>query len=274
MRILVTNDDGVRAPGIAALARALANEHDVTVVAPAVEQSGVGHGFTFLTPLMSKRVDAELGFGSMRAYAVSGTPVDCVKLGCYHLGEDCPDFVFSGINCGANLGTDVLYSGTASAALEAAMLGIPAVAVSCESFTPSHYDSAAQYALELLHYLLEHPMPPLTMINLNVPDLPYDQIRGLMPARLAHRRYDNRYDTRVDPRGGHYFWLNDTVAVNKGGDTGEDTDERWEHQGFATITPVGIDLTRFDALAAMRTHPRFAESLRVRDALTADSDEV
>lgn len=274
MRILVTNDDGVRAPGIAALARALAKQHDVTIVAPASEMSGVGHGFTFLTPLMSERVDNELGFVDMRAYAVTGTPVDCVKLGCFHLGEECPDIVFSGINRGPNLGTDVLYSGTASAALEAAILGIPAVAVSCASFAPVHYETAAQCALDVLQYLGDHPLPEWTMLNLNVPDVPYDQVRGIVPARLALRRYENRYDKRINPHGRHYFWLSDALTP----ELGADTDERWEHEGFATLTPVGIDLTRVAYLEKMQSHTAFADSLRARDDLlcapaTAECDE-
>lgn len=263
MHILVTNDDGVRAPGIAVLARALAKIHDVTVVAPASEQSGVGHGFTFLKPLMSNRVDDELRFEGFKAYAVTGTPVDCVKLGCFNLNDTKPDIVLSGINRGANLGTDVLYSGTASAALEAVMLGIPAIAVSLNSRKANNYDAAARCAIEVLDYIVAHPVPALTMLNLNVPDRPYEEIHGIMPTQLACRCYDNVYEQRQDPRGRHYFWLSDAISPAYH----TDTDESWESEGYATLTPVGVNLTRFDYLDEMRGHSDFEKTVQVRNAL-------
>lgn len=264
MNILVTNDDGIRAPGIAALANELKKYHDVTIVAPAEEKSGVSHGFTFLTPLMSQRVDGDLGFEDMKAYAVSGTPVDCVKLGNFHMvNKQPPDFVVSGINRGANLGTDVLYSGTASAAMEAAILGIPALAVSSCSFEPTNYQAAARCALDVLRYLEKHPLPEGIMLNLNVPDLPYEQIRGLMPTKLALRRYANFFDQRTNPRGKHYFWLSDELTPRYH----EDSDESWEHEGFATVTPVGINPTHHEYLAQMRSHTDFEDSMRACEAL-------
>lgn len=247
MHILVSNDDGYRAPGILALAKELAKKHKVTVVAPTDEQSGVSHAFTMLKPLMSHRVDGEMGLTDIKAYGVTGTPVDCVKLGCFHLDDAMPDAILSGINRGANLGSDVLYSGTVSAAMEGTLMGIPSIAVSCCSGNPQHYESAARYAVKALDYMCAHPLNENMILNVNVPDLPYDQIRGLKPAALAIRRYANDYDERRDPRGRRYFWLSDSIEPL----LEADTDEAWIEQGYATITPISIDVTYREYLNRM-----------------------
>ena len=254
MHILISNDDGFRAPGIRALALALKQQHRVTMVAPLEEQSGVGHGFTFLKPLTARRVDAELGLTDMKAYAVAGTPADCVKLGCYHLdAQDKPDVVIAGINRGANLGTDVLYSGTVSAAMEGAILGLPALAVSSCAPEPSHYDAAAAYVLKVLDYMAAYPLPAQMILNVNVPDLPCEQIRGMTRSRLALRHYDNQYEPRMDPRGRPYFWLSDGLcpACQPG------TDEYWVDQGYVSITPIHTDRTAYDYLEDMEQQQAF-----------------
>lgn len=253
MHILVSNDDGYRVPGVLALTRELAKYHQVTMVAPADEQSGVSHAFTMLKPLMSYRVDEELGLADVKAYAVTGTPVDCVKLGCFHLGDAMPDAILSGINRGPNLGTDVLYSGTVSAAMEGTLLGIPSIAVSSCGHNPTHYESAARYAVKALNYICSHPLHEDMILNVNVPDLPYDEIRGLKPAPLAIRHYVNEYVGRQDPRGRHYFWLSDSIkpVLN------EDTDEAWIEKGYATVTPISINMTYRAYLDRMRSDAVF-----------------
>lgn len=247
MHILVSNDDGYRAPGILALVKELMKYHQVTMVAPAEEQSGASHAFTMLKPLMSHRVDRELGLEGVKAYAVTGTPVDCVKLGCFHLDDAMPDAVLSGINRGANLGSDVLYSGTVSAAMEGSLLGIPSIAVSCCSYNPQYYESAARYAMKALNYMCAHPILPHMILNVNVPDLPYEEIKGLKPAQLAIRHYVNAYDQRTDPRGRSYFWLSDSIEPA----LEEDTDETWVEKGYASITPISIDMTYREYLDKM-----------------------
>ncbi len=257
MHILVSNDDGYRAPGVLSLVKTLQKEHKVTMVAPKEEQSGVGHGFTFLSPLNSKRVDAELGLEGVKAYAVSGTPVDCVKLGCYHFDkEDFPDMVVSGINRGANLGTDVFYSGTVSAAMEGAFMGLPAIAVSSCAAEPVYYDCAGQYVLQVIEYLKEHPLPTKMLLNLNVPDLPFTETHGIKMSRLAYRNYDNAYDPRKDPLGRSYFWLKDMlVPADVPG-----TDEYLVGRGYASLTPLYPDITAHSYLAQMESEHAFGGS--------------
>lgn len=252
MHILVTNDDGIRAPGIFTLAQELANNHQVTVVAPAEEQSGVSHAFTFLKPLMS---DPTPMMDNVKAYAVRGTPADCVKLGCFHLHDFKPDVVIAGINRGANLGTDVLYSGTASAAMEGTLMGLPSIAVSLSGSDPVHYDSAACYACQMLDYIMQNPMPENVMLNLNVPDLPYDEVLGLKLTKLAIRKYSNHYIHRKDPRGRHYFWLSDDIVYS--GD--HESDEYWNLKQYATVTPVSVDVTNYEYMEFMKEHGRFCE---------------
>lgn len=258
MRILLSNDDGYRAPGILALVEALKKDHEVVLVAPMEEQSGVGHGFTFLKPLASRCVDHELKIDGVRCYAVSGTPADCVKLGAYLVKEweNGPDIVIAGINRGANLGTDVLYSGTASAAMEGAILGIPALAVSSCGGEPAHYDSAARYVLTVLEELQKNPMQENSIWNLNVPDRPFDEIRGIALAHLALRRYKNSYEKRLDPRGRPYFWLTDWIEP----ELREGTDEAWIERGYATVTPIRVDITDYAELNALQKRPIFAAS--------------
>lgn len=244
MRILVTNDDGIWARGIKALADEISKQHDIVVVAPGEERSGVGHGFTFLQPLICS-CKREFAYP---AFSLSGMPVDCVKLGAYKFFDGAPDALVSGVNRGANLGTDVLYSGTASAALEGAILGIPSLAVSCDSMDPEHYDSAAKYASKVLDYILDNPLPPYTMLNLNVPDLPYEQIRGMKLAELGAQHYTNHYEARIDPRGREYFWLSDEKKPCQD----ERYDEFWVKQGYASLTPVSANLTARDHIDKMR----------------------
>ena len=246
MKLLVTNDDGIQAGGIHTLAKALHVDHDVYMYAPSDEKSGVGHSFTFLQPLRVVPVEREY-----KAFAINGTPVDCVKLGTYHMGEK-PDFIVSGINRGANLGTDVLYSGTASAAIEGVLLGIPSLAVSCAGEKePMHYETAAYFAKQALAYMIDNPMPPFIMLNLNVPDLPLAKVKGMRACRLGFRNYSSGYKRCVDPRGNEYYWLNDVADPSPD----ETCDIELCAQGYATLSPVSPDMTAYLYLDAMRHHP-------------------
>lgn len=248
MRILITNDDGIRAPGIAALAEALSQDHDVYVYAPQDEKSGVGHSFTFLHPLRLYDVEKDHYY----AAEITGTPVDCVKLGIYHMRETWdiePDCIVSGINRGANLGTDVLYSGTASAAMEACLLGYPALAVSCcGRQEPLHYETAARYANKVIEQDLIFSLPALTMMNLNVPDIDIHAVKGIRVCRLGVCNYSSDYKKRIDPRGNAYYWLDDTINPTMDAES----DIYWMDQAYATITPVSSNMTDDASLDALK----------------------
>jgi 5'-nucleotidase len=212
LRILISNDDGVFADGIRALAAEAARRgHAVTVVCPDQERSATGHGLTLQTPLRAERAD-ELFVEGVTAWACSGTPSDCVKLALFALLEQWPDLVLSGINHGPNLGTDVLYSGTVSAAMEGTIEGLPALAVSSADFQWRHFQPAAHLALDVAERMLREGWPPGALLNLNVPPLPAEAMGPLRWCRKAVRRYTDQFDRRVDPRGRTYYWLAGEVA--------------------------------------------------------------
>ncbi|MFY8150227.1 MAG: 5'/3'-nucleotidase SurE [Prochlorococcaceae cyanobacterium] len=212
LRILISNDDGVFAEGIRTLAAAAASRgHRVTVVCPDQERSATGHGLTLQTPIRAERAD-ELFADGIHAWACSGTPSDCVKLALFRLLEEWPDLVLSGINHGPNLGTDVLYSGTVSAAMEGTIEGLPALAVSSADYRWRHFGPAADLALAVAEGMLERGWPAGTLLNLNVPPLPAEQFAPLRWCRTAVRRYTDQFDRRTDPRGRTYYWLAGEVA--------------------------------------------------------------
>ncbi len=207
MNILVSNDDGVFALGIRTLADTLAAAgHQVTVVCPDRERSATGHGLTLHKPLRVEPVEGVFAAG-VTAWASSGTPSDCVKLALDAVLEAPPDFVISGINHGANLGTDVLYSGTVSAAMEGVLEGIPAIAISLTSFAYKNFQPAAQFALKLVSQLEQQPLNLPILLNVNVPPVAAEKIRGAVIARQGIRRYFDQFEKRVDPRGKIYYWL-------------------------------------------------------------------
>ncbi|WP_398335948.1 5'/3'-nucleotidase SurE [Vulcanococcus sp.] len=246
MRILISNDDGVFADGIRSLAaEAVARGHAVTVVCPDQERSATGHGLTLQTPLRAERADALFADG-VTAWACSGTPSDCVKLALFALLQEWPDLVLSGINHGPNLGTDTLYSGTVSAAMEGTIEGLPALAVSSADFQWRAFDPAARIALDVAEQMLQRGWPQGLLLNLNVPPLPAEQIGPLRWCRKAVRRYTDQFVQRVDPRGRTYYWLagevaNDLEAQVAGPDAWP-TDVAHVAAGGVSLTPLQPEL--------------------------------
>ena len=247
MHVLITNDDGIQAPGIRALARAFQQERcEVWMVAPDRERSATGHAITMHHPLRADEV--ELPELCHKAYAVDGTPADCVKLAIECIMPHRPDLVISGINRGSNLGTDVLYSGTVSAALEGLILGVPAIAVSLSGWENLDYGAAAKFAHDLALETLSKGLPPDTMLNVNVPALSGERIAGVKVTRLGERLYRNFFEQRQDPRGRRYFWLAGEL-LNRSNDA--DTDVSAVDLGFIAVTPIHFDLTHRAMIARL-----------------------
>lgn len=240
MRVLVSNDDGVGSEGIRVLAESLGEVGDVVVVAPDRDRSGASNSLTLDLPV---RVNRQ----SDTVYRVAGTPTDCVHLALSGLLEDEPDIVVSGINNAANLGDDVIYSGTVSAAMEGRFLGLPAIAVSLVTREDSgrHYASAARAVLQLVHRLLIDPLPADTILNVNVPDRAWADIRGFEVTRLGKRHRSAPCVCQTDPRGRAIWWIGPAGEVD---DDGPGTDFNAISRGYVSITPIHVDLTRFQAL--------------------------
>jgi len=241
MNILLSNDDGWRADGLRALALALEGIGALTVVAPDRNRSGASNSLTLDGPL--RVVDSESGW-----YAVNGTPTDCVHLALSGLLAQTQDLVVSGINDGANLGDDVLYSGTVAAAMEGRYLGLPSIAFSLVSGKGRHFDAAGRVARELVEALLKNPLPEATLYNVNIPDRPYSQLRGFKATRLGERHKAEPIIQAHDPRGRPMYWVG---APGAGADAGEGTDFYAVEQGYVSITPLHVNLTRVDAMAGL-----------------------
>jgi len=232
-RILVSNDDGVHAPGLHALAQAMAPLGDVTVVAPLTEQSAASHALTIHHPLRVREVGPKV-------LAVDGTPTDCVLLAVREFLDELPDLVVSGINQGGNMGEDVIYSGTVAAAMEGALLGIPAVAFSLASRESRDFGPAADMAARLVRALLGKSLPPRFLLNVNIPALPEDRIQGFRAAKLGSRVYEDDIVRKTDPRGRDYFWIGGADPVWS---KSPDSDFQAVQDGFASITPLRLDHT-------------------------------
>lgn len=247
MRVLITNDDGVYSEGIRLLALELHKEHDVMIVAPNTEKSGASHSLTFQVPLLAKKVRPAGIPADIPVYAVAGTPADCAKLG---LGNFMPDadIVVSGINHGGNMGADVFYSGTVGAATEAAFNGKPAIAVSLDSYAPQYMQNAAAAARRAVKYLLEHPMP-YHVLNINVPDLPPEQIKGTRMAPLCLQDQSGPYVERTDPFERPYYWVAADYLTLEPESKG--TDRYCAAQGYIVATPLRVDRTSGELLARM-----------------------
>ncbi|MBE9516691.1 MAG: 5'/3'-nucleotidase SurE [Proteobacteria bacterium] len=241
MQILLSNDDGYQATGIRCLAEHLSRCGEVTVVAPDRDRSGASNSLTLSRPLRVKQHDD--GF-----YFVDGTPTDCVHLAITGLLKREPDIVISGINNGPNMGDDVLYSGTVAAAMEGRFLGLPAIAVSMASFEPNHYDTASKVVLNVLSRLADSPVPADTILNINIPDIPYDDIKGMQPTRLGHRHKAEPVVKASDPHGNPVYWVGPPGAE---ADAGEGTDFFAVKNNFVSITPLHVDLTRHKEMHAI-----------------------
>lgn len=245
--ILVTNDDGIYAPGLAALAEAMRTLGDVCIVAPATEQSGVGHSITYLTPLIAK----EVYHGPTRwGWAVEGSPADCVKIGIKEFCPNTPDLIVSGINSGLNAGINVLYSGTVAAAIEGAFFGITSAAVSLEFDEHADYDRAAQIAARLIARILDQKGPEPQLYNINIPKAALGQANPQVAAvPMNVTRYADSFERRFDPWGRSYYWLKGGPPTHP---PGVETDLSALARGCITVTPLDYDLTRRDALAVMQ----------------------
>jgi 5'-nucleotidase len=243
MIILISNDDGIHSEGLHALEEALAVVGEIYTVAPDREQNAVSHALTLHRPLRIEEI-------APRRFAVNGTPTDCVNLAVKGFLPVRPQLVVSGINKGANLGDDVTYSGTVSAAIEGSLLGIPSIAVSLVTRDTHYYfGPAAEFAAVIASEVIAQGMPPDTLLNVNVPNLPRQEIKGYRLTRQGKRRYAEKIEARVDPRGRKYYWIG-------GDDLGFDPDEGTDcvavHEGFISVTPLHVDLTNYRALQEMR----------------------
>lgn len=248
MRILVTNDDGFQADGLFALVLALREAGEVTVVAPERQQSATGHAITLHKPLRVQ--ETTLRDGSP-AFATNGTPSDCAALGILEVMGGDVDLVVSGINHGPNLGWDVHYSGTVSAAIEAAMIGKPSVAVSVATWEKDVYwEPVAKFAAQIAKRLLHQPLPPHTVLNINAPNLPQSQIAGVAVTTQGRRQYVDRLEKRLDPIGRPYYWLGGSLAEEaKGAEAGSDV--RTVADGKISLTPLHLDLTSYSLLPTL-----------------------
>lgn len=238
MKILISNDDGYMAQGIKALAKALSDLGDITVVAPDRNRSGASNSLTLENPLRLSQLENGV-------FRVEGTPTDCVHLAITGLLEEEPDMVVSGINSGANLGDDVLYSGTVAAAMEGRFLGFPAIAISLVGADATHYETAAWAAQKLVAHLKESSLPADTILNVNVPDLPIAEITGFESTRLGHRHKAEPVIKEFDPRGRAMYWVG---PAGEEQDAGMGTDFDAIRRGVISVTPLQIDLTRYDAI--------------------------
>jgi 5'-nucleotidase len=243
MKFLLCNDDGYFAPGLACLAEKLASLGDVVVVAPERDRSGVSNSLTLDRPLIVRR--AANGF-----YYVNGTPSDCVHLAVTSFLDFKPDLVVSGINHGANMGEDTLYSGTVAAAMEAYLLGIPALAVSLAGRIDNHFDTAAAVAADLAERFASQPPASPILLNLNVPDMPHSALKGIKVTRLGRRHQVEPAVKSLNPRGETIYWVG---AVGQAQDAREDTDFYAVTAGYASLTPLMVDLTAHSLLSTVET---------------------
>ena len=242
MKILVSNDDGYMARGIVALAEALAEIAEVILMAPDRNHSGASNSLTLHSPLRVRQVEEN-------RYFVNGTPSDCVHLALSGYLPDDPDIVVSGVNHGANLGDDVIYSGTVAAAMEGRFLGLPAIAVSLVGQHGKHFDTAARVACDLVKRLQSDPLPGDIILNVNVPDLPFDELAGVEVTRLGFRHRSEPLIEETDPRRRTIYWIG---PAGPGQDAGPGTDFEAVERGAVAVTPLKVDLTRHESLPQLK----------------------
>lgn len=246
LSILVSNDDGIDAPGLYALVQELKKIGKVTVVAPDKQQSAIGHAITMNYPL---RVEAFKKNGKLFGYAVQGTPADCVKLAFRAILKETPDLVVSGVNHGSNTAISIIYSGTVSAAIEGTILGIPSFAISLATHEPADFSYAAKFAKELALLVIKHGIPPCTLLNVNVPPVKPKDIKGVRITKQGKAIWNDTFDIRRDPYNREYFWL--TGGLEKI-DENIDYDEAAVRKNYISITPLQYDLTDHMTLEKMK----------------------
>lgn len=246
LSILLTNDDGIQAPGLWALYRVLASDHRVVVVAPERERSAVGHGITLHKPLRASKTQVNGGF---EGWAVTGTPADCIKLSMVELLDDLPDLVVAGINPGANVGVNLNYSGTVAAAKEAALYGVAAIAVSMHGHHALLYDEAARFVAHLIPQVRSKGLPAGVFLNVNIPNLKLKSIAGVRLGRQGCDLYDEYFEKRRDPRNRQYYWQGYESQPSY---TYDDADGALLDQDYIAITPVRCDMTDYDSLEQMQ----------------------
>ena len=246
--ILVTNDDGITAPGIRNLVKFMNEIGEVIVVAPNSPQSGKGHAITINSTLTFEEISLE---GPQKDYSLSGTPVDCVKFALDKILTRRPDIVVSGINHGANSSINVIYSGTMSAAVEAGVEGLQAIGFSLLDFSwDADFSQAKEYIQDIVKKVLENPLPKGVVLNVNIPKLASKEIKGIKVCRQATAKWEENFDERINPHGKTYFWL---TGYFNNMDTGEDADETALSKGYISIVPVKFDLTAHEQLDSLRT---------------------
>jgi 5'-nucleotidase len=247
LNILLTNDDGVYSQGLAALAGEISKIATVTIVAPDRERSATAHAITMHKPLRVEKVD--LPVHNVTAWKINGTPSDCVKIALEALLDFTPDMVLSGINQGPNLGTDVIYSGTVSAAIEAAISGVPSVAFSITAYENINYNQASVFAGKLCHQISKYDFPNDALLNVNIPPITEEEIKGLYITHLGTRKYKNSFDKRKDPRGRTYYWMAGEVIE----DLNDVESDVWAiRNNYISITPLKFNLTNYDIIETIR----------------------
>ena len=244
--ILITNDDGFNARGIRALREEISQVAEVIMVAPETEQSAVGHAITLSSPLKVRKV---VEAGEFLGYAVNGTPADCVKIAATVLLDKPPELVISGVNQGGNMGTCVIYSGTVSAATEAATMGIPAMAISLNSFESQDFSAATAFARKFFPIVIEKGLPEGVSLNINVPAVPISEIKGAVVTRQGKSRVIETFDKRTDPRNNTYYWMAGEMEMNE---VEEGTDCELVAKNYISITPIHYDLTHFKSVEALK----------------------
>ncbi len=244
--IVLCNDDGFNANGIRSIYKQLVKFSEVMIVAPETEQSAMGHAITLTQPLKVRKL---IENGEFIGYAVNGTPADCVKLATTVLFAQSPEMVISGVNQGGNLGTCAIYSGTVSAATEAAIEGIPAMAVSLNSFDNSDFRFAAEFGAKLAKIVLEKGLPDGVSLNVNIPAVPHSEIKGVSITRQGKSRVIETFDKRVDPRKNTYYWYSGEMHIDE---VDEEADCFKVSNNYISITPIHFDLTNYKAMGELR----------------------
>jgi len=246
MKIFLTNDDGYNAPGIQILYETLRPHHDILLVAPDREKSAVGHGITLNDPIRMTKINLT---GEGEGYAVSGTPADCIKLGLFKLCTTPPDLVISGINPGSNTGVNINYSGTVGGAREAALNGLLSMAVSIKQGETIDFQGMAQFISDRVNKLYDYGLPVGTFLNINAPDIPLDEVRGIKITRQASNNISRQFENRIDPKGRSYYWYSRVNQV----DSDPDTDINTLSQNYISITPIQCDITDYKTMTGMES---------------------